>query len=353
MWQKINDMTEERIGFKSLILTKMREYQVPQGINIFYTLGIVTLVAYLIQAVTGYFLLIYYIPHPEHAFNSIQEIMNVVPFGWLLRMMHIVISNLMIVVILLHLISIFVMLSYKKPRELTWVAGVCLLFIAFLFCLSGYLLPWSQRSYWATTIVTNIPTAFPLIGDTLSGVLRGGENVTGLTLSRFFALHVAFLPPLFLFIMGMHVFLVARLGLTTPPFSAQSGVSGSEDRPFYPYFFLKQVVMILLFMGIVFFMISFMPTFFVPEAANTPADPLKTPANIKPEWYFLAPYQMFKIIPNKFLGVSLQFLAAIVFLLWPFLETKKEKNIFKRPLLLLFFVSMIALWLILSFWGRT
>src|SRR4030066_1318857 len=179
MWQKVKDGFEERVGLQSLLSAKLRDYTVPKGINIFYTLGIVTLIAYMIQAVSGYFLLIYYIPHPDHAFKSVQEIMNVVPFGWLPRMIHIVVSNLMVVVIMLHLISIFVMLSYKKPRELTWVAGVCLLFITLIFCLSGYLLPWSQRSFWATTIVTNIPTAFPVIGDYVANVLRGGENISG------------------------------------------------------------------------------------------------------------------------------------------------------------------------------
>ncbi|MBI4839404.1 MAG: cytochrome bc complex cytochrome b subunit [Nitrospirae bacterium] len=351
MLQKVKDRVGESIGCCGLLQGKLREYKVPKGVNILYTLGIVTLIAYMVQAVSGYFLLIYYIPHPDHAFKSIQEIMNVVPFGWLLRMMHIVISNLMVVIILLHLVSIFVMLAYKKPKELTWVAGVCLLFITLIFCLSGYLLPWSQRSLWATTIVTNIPTAFPIIGDNIANVLRGGENVSGITLSRFFALHVAFLPPIFLSIVGFHVFLVKQMGLSSPPFNAQ-GETAAEGYPFYPYFLLKQVFMIMVFFSVVFFMITFMQPFFIQEAANTPADPFKTPVHIKPEWYFLAPYQMFKIIPNKFFGVSLQILLAAVFLLWPFFETKEGKNIFKRPWLFAFFILVLAAWLALTVWGK-
>lgn len=340
---------EERVGFADLIRTKLKEYKVPEGINIFYTLGIVTLIAYLLQAVSGYFLLIYYIPHPDHAFNSIQEIMNSVPYGWLLRMIHIVVSNLMVVVIIMHLVSIFVMLSYKKPRELTWVGGVLLFMVTLLFCLSGYLLPWSQRSFWATTVVTSIPTAFPGIGDFLMNILRGGETVTGTTLSRFFALHIAFLPPVFLSIVGFHIFLVRKLGLTSPPFSSVTG----EGYPFYPHFLLKQIFTILLFIAAVFFVIAFMPTFFVPEAANTPADPLKTPAQIKPEWYFLAPYQMLKIVPSKFLGISLQIVLILIFLFWPFLDKKEERNIFKRPLLLVFLIAILSAWLLLTLWGRS
>jgi ubiquinol-cytochrome c reductase cytochrome b subunit len=351
MWHKLKNGFEERVGLQSLISAKLRDYKVPQGVNIFYTLGIVTLIAYMIQAVSGYFLLIYYIPHPDHAFKSVNDMMNVVPFGWLPRMIHIVVSNLMVVVIILHLISIFVMLSYKKPRELTWVAGVCLFFITLVFCLSGYLLPWSQRSFWATTIVTNIPTAFPIIGDYIANALRGGENVTGITLTRFFALHIGFLPPLFLIIVGFHIYLVMNLGLSTPPFSA-SEQGTSDGHAFYPYFFLKQVFMIMLFLAVVFFMITFLPTLFLPEAANTPANPLKTPLRIKPEWYFLAPYQLFKIIPNKFFGITLQVLLAVIFMTWPYLDTKEEKNILRRPFLILFLVIVLAAWATLTIWGR-
>jgi len=351
MRQKIKERWEERVGLKEIIRTKLKEYKVPKGVNIFYTLGIVTLLAYMVQAVSGYFLLIYYIPHPDHAFKSVQDMMNVVPFGWLLRMVHIVVSNLMVVVIILHLLSIFIMLSYKKPRELTWVAGVCLLFVTLIFCLSGYLLPWSQRSLWATTIVTNIPTAFPVVGEYIANVLRGGENVSGITLSRFFALHIAFLPPIFLSIVGFHIFLVRRLGLSTP--SVSKSAEGHDDtHSFYPYFFLKQVFMIMVFFSVVFFMITFMPTLFIPEAANTPADPLKTPLHIKPEWYFLAPYQMLRIIPNKFFGISMQILLIVIFMLWPFLDTKEEKNILKRPLLIVMLIAALAIWVSLTIWGR-
>lgn len=362
MWEKIKKGIEIRIGLEELISNSLKKYRVPKDTNIFYTLGIITVVAYMIQAVTGYFLLIYYVPHSEHAFNSIQDIMNNAPFGWLIRMMHIVVSNLMVVIILLHIISLFVMGSYKKPRELTWLAGGCLLLVTLAFCLSGYLLPWSQRSYWATTIVTNMPTAFPVIGDFIAKGLRGGDYVSGITLTRFFAFHVAFLPPLFLLIVGLHIFLVTRIGLTTPPFNKSAEeekpwteyrhVSHPNSYPFYPNFLLKEVVMIMVFFVVTFFVISFMPTLFIPEAANTPADPLKTPAYIKPEWYFLAPYQMLKLIPNKFFGISLQLILIGIFLLWPFFDKKEERNILKRPLLLVVFFLSILLWVILTVWGR-
>jgi ubiquinol-cytochrome c reductase cytochrome b subunit len=362
MWQKIKDGIDLRIGLNQLIDSKLRDYRVPSDTNIFYTIGIVTVVAYMIQAVTGYFLLMYYIPHSDHAFQSIQDIMTVIPYGWFVRMIHIVVSNLMVALVFIHLISIFFMGNYKKPREMTWLAGGFLLLITLAFCLSGYLLPWSQRSYWATTIVTNIPTAFPVIGDFAATILRGGDSISGGTLTRFFSLHVGFLPPLFLAIVGLHIFLVWRIGLSVPPFTSSAGeekpwtgyskVSYSNSYPFYPNFVLKEVSMILLFLTITFFIMSFMPTIFLPEAATTPADPLKTPPNIKPEWYFLAPYQMLKMIPNKFLGISIQLIAIVVFMIWPWLDKRDERNIAKRPLVLTIFLLLSVLWVVLTFWGR-
>ncbi len=362
MWNRIKNWLEIRIGLDELIRTQLREYRVPGNINIFYTLGVVALAAYIIQAVTGFFLLVYYIPHSDHAFKSVQGIMTTVPYGWLFRMMHVVGSNLMVAVVFLHLFSVFFMGSYKKPREMTWVAGGLMLLIVLTFCLSGYLLPWSQLSYWATTIVTSMPTAFPYIGDFIANVLKGGEHVSGITLNRFFALHVALLPPIFVSIMGFHIFLVRRIGISSPPFGASGEArrpwteyrheSHPDGRPFYPDFVLKEMFMAMVYLVVMFLIIAFMPTLFLPQDANTPADPFRTPAHIKPEWYFLAPYQMLRLIPNKFLGVTMQLILVIIFLLWPFFDTKEEKNILRRPLLRGVFFLSLAMWIILTIWGK-
>ncbi len=360
MIKKVTDFLELRIGLSEIIRTQFKDYKVPKNINIFYTLGIVAVVAYLVQAITGFFLLVYYIPQADHAFKSVQSLMTDVPYGWLLRMMHVVGSNLMVAVVFLHLLSVFWMGSYKKPRELTWVVGGLMLLITLTFCLSGYLLPWSQLSFWATTIVANIPTALPVVGDLVAKVLRGGDSVTGITLNRFFALHVALLPPLLVSLMGLHIFLVRRIGISAPPSSDTSTKEWNEFRhesypdgiPFYPNFVLKEAYMIMFYFAVMFFIITFMPTLFLPEQANMPANPFKTPAHIKPEWYFLAPYQLLKLIPNKFLGISLQIILVIIFLLWPFFDTKKERNILKRPLLLGVFLLTIAVWVLLTIWGQ-
>lgn len=362
MWIKIKNWLDVRIGLGDLVQTKVIDYRIPKNINIFYTLGFIAVIAYAVEALTGIILLIYYVPHPDHAFRSVQDIMTKVPYGWLFREMHAVGSNLIITVILLHMVVVFLMGNYKQPRELTWLGGGLSLLFAIIFGLSGYLLPWTQLSYWATTVVTSMPTAFPVIGDTISHILRGGDHVSEITLSRFFALHVAIMPPLFLALMGTHLFLINRTGISATPF----GIADEEQRPltkykrkthpdgypYYPYFFRKQIYMMMAYFAVMFFIITFLPTLFFPEEANIPADPFKTPPDIRPAWYLLAPYQLLKLIPNKFFGISLQVALVIVFLFWPFLDTQKEKNILKRPVLRGVFISLLALWVILLFWGR-
>ncbi len=230
--QQIREWLEIRIGLDELIRSQLTEYRVPKNLNLLYTLGMVAFAAFIIQVVTGILLLIYYVPQEEHAFKSIQTIMNVVPYGWLFRLMHVVGSNLMVAVVFLHLTSVVFLGSYKKPRELTWVVGALLLFTTLTFCLSGYLLQWSQLSYWATTVVTNIPTAFPLVGNFICKLMRGSQNVSQETLSRFFALHVGLLPLLLVSLFGVHAFLVRRIGVSAPPSAAgrRKGMAGLQTR---------------------------------------------------------------------------------------------------------------------------
>ncbi len=359
MVQKLKDWLDIRIGLDELIRSQLTEYRVPKNINIFYTLGMVAFGAFVIQVITGILLLFYYIPDDKDAFQSVQFIMNQVPYGWLFRLMHVVGSNLMVAVLLLHMGSVFFLGSYKKPRELTWVVGAMLLLTTMGFCLSGYLLPWSQLSFWATTVVTNIPSAFPLVGDLVTQILRGSDNVSGATLNRFFALHVAALPLLLVMLFGLHVFLVRRIGISAPPSDTEEPkewqefrhVSHPDGPPFYPDFVSKEVLMTVIYLIVMFAIISFVPALFIPGDATIPADPLNTPEHIRPEWYFLAPYEMLKLIPNRFLGIALQLVLVLVFIFWPFVDQAKEHNLLKRPKLLALFFVTIAVWIALTIWG--
>lgn len=362
MWSGLKKWLEVRIGLQELARSQLTEYRVPRNINLFYTLGFVALAIFLLQVVTGFFLLIYYVPDVAHAFKSVQRIMTIIPYGWLFRLMHVVGSNILMAVVMVHMLSVCFMNSYKKPRELTWITGALLLLITMTFCLSGYLLPWSQLSYWATTIVTTIPTAFPYVGGFVADLLRGGPIVSGATLGRFFALHVGFLPAALLMVLSLHLFLIRRIGVSAPPFGAareeEKGWtefhhdSHPGGEPFFPHYVLKETVMVMVFMAAMFFIIAFMPTLFLPEDTNLPANPYKTPEHIKPEWYFLAPYQMLKLIPNKFVGISLQLIFWGLFIIWPLLDTKRQDNILKRPALLTVLGVALSLWIVLTVWGK-
>jgi ubiquinol-cytochrome c reductase cytochrome b subunit len=359
MLQQIREWLEVRIGLDELIRSQLTEYRLPKNINLLYTLGMVAMAAFMIQVITGILLLIYYVPQEEHAFTSVQMIMNQVPYGWLFRLMHVVGSNLMVAVVFLHMTSVFFLGSYKKPREFTWVVGALLLFTTLTFCLSGYLLQWSQLSYWATTVVTNIPTAFPFIGDSICKLMRGSQNVSQETLSRFFALHVGLLPALLAALFGVHVFLVRRIGISAPPFDGAEEREWQEFRhadypdgpPFYPYFVSREVLMIIIYVVVMFAIIALTPALFLPHDTTIPADPLNTPEHIRPEWYFLAPYQMIKLVPNKFLGIALQLTLIAIFVLWPFIDRSRQANILKRPRLLTLFLATVAAWIGLSIWG--
>ncbi|HSB35101.1 MAG TPA: cytochrome bc complex cytochrome b subunit [Nitrospirota bacterium] len=361
MGKRIKNWLEVRIGLDELVRTHLTGYLVPKNLNLFHTLGLVALAGFVVQVLTGFLLIIYYVPLPEHAFRTVQHIMVGVPFGWLFRLMHVVGSNLIVAAVACHMLSVFFMNSYKKPRELTWITGASMLLITLTFCLSGYLLPWSQLSYWATTIVTNLPSALPYVGAFVVTCLQGGQNVSGTTLGRFFALHVVVLPAILVALVSVHFFLVRRIGISSPPF----GRSGErkpwtmfrhedhpDGQPFFPHFMLKEASMIMAFFILMFLVITFAPALFLPEDANIPADPFKTPTHVKPEWYFLAPYQMLKLVPNKFIGISLQIIMVLVFLLWPLLDVKQEDNILKRRALLAFFLAATIGWVVLTIWGK-
>jgi ubiquinol-cytochrome c reductase cytochrome b subunit len=359
MIRQLREWLDTRIGLDEIIRSQLTEYRVPKNLNLFYTLGMMAFAAFMIQVVTGILLLTYYVPHEEHAFKNIQTIMNVVPYGWLFRLMHVVGSNLMVAVVFLHMGSVFFLGAYKKPREITWVVGALLLFTTLTFCLSGYLLQWSQLSYWATTVVTNIPTAFPFCGDFICHLMRGSKNVSQETLSRFFALHVGLLPAVLVGLFGVHVFLVRRIGVSAPPFGSDAEPEWREFKhvdypdgpPFFPDYVSKEGLMIIVYVVIMFAIIALAPALFLPADTMLPADPFNTPLHIRPEWYFLAPYQMLKLVPNKFLGIALQLSLVVVFVLWPFIDTSRETNILKRPLLLALFLVTVTAWIGLSFWG--
>ena len=215
MLGKVNTWLDERLGLHTIYATVF-DRKVPK-VNWLYTLGSASLFLFTIQVLTGIFLTIYYVPSPEMAYQSIQYIMNGVAFGWLIRGIHHWGANLMIIFVVLHMLRTFFFASYKYPRELTWISGVVLLLLTFGMGFTGYLLPWNQKAYWATTVGTAIPGTLPLVGQFITRVLRGGPDLSGVTLIRFYSVHIWWLPAGIITLIGVHLYLLIRLGISSVP----------------------------------------------------------------------------------------------------------------------------------------
>ena len=209
------DWLDERAGLLTVWNT-IFDRKIPK-VNWWYALGSASLFLAIMQALTGIFLTVYYVPTPEEAYSSIQYIMNDVAFGWLVRGMHHWGATLMVVVVFLHMLRVFYYGAYKYPREVTWLTGVLLLLVTLGLGFTGYLLPWNQRAYWATAVGSSIVGTVPLIGDFLLRVIRGGDELTILTLSRFYGVHIWFLPASLFGVIGVHLYLVIRNGISNMP----------------------------------------------------------------------------------------------------------------------------------------
>jgi quinol-cytochrome oxidoreductase complex cytochrome b subunit len=210
VWKKFYDWLDERVGLGGMY-SSMLDRAEPRG-NWWNTLGSATLFLFIVQAVTGILLTAYYTPSPDHAYDSITYIMNGVALGWLIRGIHHWGATLMVIVVFVHMLRVFVTASFKYPRELTWLIGVGLFLLTLGMGFTGYLLPWSQQSYWATTVGTQIAGTVPFIGDFILRALRGGTDLSALTLQRFFSAHIWMLPAALAALIGAHIYLVVRHG---------------------------------------------------------------------------------------------------------------------------------------------
>lgn len=216
MAERIYQWIDERTGvgdvWRVLFVRK-----IPFGVNWLYTLGAATLFVFTLQAITGMFLALYYSPSPDHAYDSIQYIMNEVTFGQIVRGLHHWGASAMVVLVVLHMMAVFTLGAYKYPREMTWVVGVFLLMVTLGFGFTGYLLPWDEKAYWATTVGTNMAGTVPFLGGFILVALVGGEALGAVTLTRFYALHTLILPAVAGFFITIHMYLVIKHGVTVPP----------------------------------------------------------------------------------------------------------------------------------------
>jgi cytochrome b6 len=323
---------DERLEWDDLI-APLRKKTVPlHRLSYWYFLGGITLFLFIVQVITGILLLLYYRPGANEAFESVQYIMTKVRFGWLIRSIHSWSANLMIFTAFAHMFSVLFLKAYRKPREMTWISGMILLFLVLGFGFSGYLLPWNTLAFFATKVGTEITGQVPVIGKPLMIFLRGGEEVTGATLTRFFGFHVAVLPGLATLLILVHLLLVQRLGISVPPkLEAEWKASPNQRREmkFFPNFMLRELMAWYVALGVLGALAAIFPW-----NLGVKADPfVSAPAGIKPEWYFLFMFQTLKLIPSKVWFVDGEVLGILVFgligLLWvflPFLERGRPSN---------------------------
>ncbi len=331
-WGRFVGWMDDRLGFSALYpLAKKKSVPVHKH-SIWYYMGGMALFLFILQVCTGILLLFYYRPSAEGAYESVQFLMSEVKFGWLIRSIHAWGANLMILTLFVHLFSTLFLKAYREPREVTWLSGFLLFVLALGMGFTGYLLPWNQLAFFATRVGTEIPATIPLVGDFMRELLRGGNNVSGATLTRFYALHVSVLPGLVILMVLLHVILVQKHGMSVPPgVEASDGVKGQE--PFFPNFLLRDSVGWLAALALLAAAAAFFPAHL-----GEKADPFgSAPAGIRPEWYFMFMFQTLKMLPAKILGINGELvgisafgLGGLVLLVMPFLDRLQPDGKYRR-----------------------
>jgi len=325
MASKVYDWLDSRLKLKPIERTLLDE-PIPGGASWVYVFGSATLFLFVLQAVTGMFLAVYYAPTPDHAYDSVRFIETQVTFGAFVRGLHHWGASGMVVAIGLHMLQVFLYGAYKPPRELMWMVGVVLFLLVMAFAFTGYLLPWDQTAYWATQVGINMVGTVPLVGDFLVRVLRGGETLGALTLSRFFAVHVLLLPALTVACIALHLFILRRVG-PAGPWSEDRAALGSET--FYPrQVYMDAVVILGVFLVIATLALT------VPFPLTDKANPSDTSFVPVPEWYFLFYYELLKYVHGPLEPVATWILPALfvlVLLFWPFIDRNPARHPSSRP----------------------
>ncbi len=328
-WNSIYRWLDERVQLDELIQFAKHKTVPVHRHSVWYYFGGVTLFLFIIQVVTGILLLMYYKGSEELAFESIRFIMSRVQFGWLIRSIHSWSANLFILSAMIHMFSVFFTKAYRKPREITWLTGMLMFFLALGFGFSGYLLPWNELAFFATKVGTEIAGTVPVLGKPVLEFLRGGDNVTGATLSRFFGFHVAVFPGIFTVLLVIHLLLVQRQGMSQPEIASTMPNETQNAMPFFPNFMLRDLLLWLIVLNILAILAVFFPWDLGKKADAFAA----APAGIKPEWYFLFMFQTLKFIPAEIVSIPGDVLGVLFFgaagILWtlvPFWDTKTPQG---------------------------
>lgn len=341
----------EWIDYRLPIFTFIKhlgEYRAPKNLSYLWSLGSIAGIALMIQIITGIVLAMHYTPETSMAFDSVEHIMRDVNYGWLLRNIHAVGASMFFVAIYIHIMRGVYYGSYKSPREILWFLGVIIFLVTMATAFMGYVLPWGQMSFWGATVITNLFSAIPMIGESVTNWLWGGFSVDNPTLNRFFALHYL-LPFVIVGLVALHLVALHQHGSNNP-----TGVDVKTKKdtvPFHPYYTIKDFVGFGVYFIIFAYFIFFDADFLNHPDNLIPANPMVTPPHIVPEWYFLPFYAILRSIPNKLAGVIAMISSILVLLGLPWLDKSKVKSLAYRPLSRFFFWIFIADSLLLGYVG--
>ncbi|MGF1454099.1 MAG: cytochrome bc complex cytochrome b subunit [Alphaproteobacteria bacterium] len=331
---------DDRLPIVRLVNDQLVDFPTPKNLNYFYTFGAILTFCLVTQIVTGITLAMHYVADVDLAFDSVEKIMRDVNFGWLIRYIHAVGASMFFLAVYMHIFRGLYYGSYKAPREVLWMLGVVILLLMMAAAFMGYVLPWGQMSFWGATVITNLFSAFPVIGEPLVQWLWGGYSVDNPTLTRFFSLHYL-IPFTILGVVILHIWALHVPGNNNP---TGIEVKGPQDTvPFHPYYTVKDLFAMVLFLLLFAYFVFYAPNILGHTDNYIPADPLVTPAEIVPEWYLLPFYAILRAIPDKLLGVLAMFGSIGVLLFLPWLDTSKVKSLRYRPVMrVLFFVFVVV-----------
>ena len=328
------DWLDARTGIRAGRAHLLDEPLVP-GVNWWFVLGSILLFLLGLQLLSGIVLAMYYVATPDYAYDSVRYLTDRVWLGGFVRGLHFFGASFIVVAAVAHMARVVVFGSYKSPREVTWLTGVALLLIIMAFALTGYLLPWDQKAYWATTVTINIARSSPLVGESIAAVMRGGRELGALTLLRWYAVHVLLLPAALVVLTVTHLYLMRRHGISGP-ITPRAGTA----KPFYPYHAIRDTLAVAaVFAGL----ITLAATVRVPlDGMADPSDSMYVP---RPEWYFLSLFQLLKYFPGRLEPVATLVIpgAVVAFIaLLPFLDRRPERHPAKRPLVMLAWALLAA-----------
>lgn len=353
---KMIEWIDQRFPLTKTWREHISEYYTPKNFNFWYFFGSLALVVMVLQILTGIWLTMSYVPTAQDAFGSVEAIMRDVDYGWIIRYAHTTGASMFFIVVYLHMFRALLYGSFQKPRELIWIIGVGIFLVLMAEAFFGYLLPWGQMSFWGAQVITSLFGAIPYIGPDLATWIRGDYTVSGVTLNRFFALHVIAMPLLLIGLVFIHIVALHKVGSNNPDgidIKANKDAQGHpvDGIPFHPYYTVKDLFGVGVFMIVFCAILFFFPEgggFFIEAPNFQPADPLQTPTHIAPVWYLTPFYSILRAIPDKLFGVVAMAASIAILFVLPWLDRSPVRSIRYRgwiykTALTVFIISFLGL----------